>query len=213
VLLVLPFYAVACASAVALCLAADHRAVRAVGAGVFAALLLNSVSELATFRKAYFKPEAIRDLRAQLDRVSVPGQRILINHVFDGFYRYYFDRETIPLILTPPRSAESILAALADPVSHPRSGTPNGTVFVQHKHLTDEMFDKGYYYILARYGLWSMWGNPPKYRPVIDALIAERDSTLVSKVGLVGERLYETDDYVLWRLKPTTSISQISQRP
>ena len=74
------------------------------------------------------------------------------------------------------------------------------------------MFDKGYYYILARYGLWSMWGNPPKYRPVIDALITERDSTLVSKVGLVGERLYETDDYVVWRLKPTTTAA-LSQRP
>jgi ADP-heptose:LPS heptosyltransferase len=213
VLLVLPFYAVACASAVALLLAASHRAARAVGAAVFAALLLNSVSELATFKKAYFRPDTIRDLHARLDRVSVPGQRILINHVFDGFYRYYFDRETIPLILTPPRSAQTILAALADPVSHPRSGTTTGTVFVQHKHLTDEMFDNGYYYILARYGLWSMWGNPPKYRPVIDALITERDSTLVSKVGLVGERLYETDDYVLWRLKPTSSVTQVSQRP
>jgi hypothetical protein len=83
---------------------------------------------------------------------------------------------------------------------HLRAAPPTGTIFVQHKHLTDEMFDKGYYYIFARYRLWPLWGNPPKYRAVIDSLIADRDSVLMSKVARVGHKIAETDAYAVWRI-------------
>ena len=41
------------------------------------------------------------------------------------------------------------------------SAPPQRTVFVQHKRLADELFDKGYYYLFARYRLWELWANPP----------------------------------------------------
>ena len=71
-------------------------------------------------------------------------------------------------------------------------------MFVQHKHLLDEMYDKGYYYILGRYHLWDMWGNPRKNRAFIDRFEGERDSTLMANVAKIGIKLYDTDFYSLW---------------
>jgi len=73
---------------------------------------------------------------------------------------------------------------------------------VQHKHLADEMFDKGYYYVIARYRLWQLWANPGEYRPLIDSLVNERDAQLASAVAARGRKLYETPYYTLWHLDP-----------
>ncbi|MDB4876290.1 MAG: hypothetical protein JWM41_2736 [Gemmatimonadetes bacterium] len=201
-LLVLPFYAVASAAMIVLLLQTDQRIVRVAGGVLLAGLLANSLDEDASFKKAFFRREDIRTLKAQLDSVSRPGQRLLINNVSDPLYRYYFDRQTVQLILNPPGVVEIAIASHSNPLTHPRSGTPEGAIFVQHKNLKDEMFDKGYYYILGRYRLWKLWGNPPKYRDVIDTLMIERDSVLMSKVARVGHKLYETNRYVVWRVKP-----------
>jgi hypothetical protein len=202
-LLVLPFYAVASAAVISLFMQSAERSVRLIGVALVVALLANSLDEDLRFKKAFFERETIRTLKAQLDTVSVPGQMLMINHVFDAPYRYYFNRQTVAMILDPPGVVELALSSFANPATHPKSGKADGAIFVQHKHLTDQLFDKGYYYILGRYHLWSMWGNPPKYRAAIDALIAERDSVLMSKVARMGTKLYETDAYVVWRVRPS----------
>jgi ADP-heptose:LPS heptosyltransferase len=201
-LLVVPFYAVACAAAAAALLESGRVPIKAMGAVLVAALLANSLTENASFKKAFLEPEMIRTLRAQLDSVSVPGQQIMVDHVFDAQYRYYFQRHTVALILNPPGRVELVLASRSDPTTHPRSADARGGIFVQHKHVIDQLYDKGYYYILGRYGLWRMWANPERYRAEIDALVAQRDSTLVAKVASMGSKLYETDDYVVWRIRP-----------
>jgi len=205
-LLVLPFYAVACAAFVAVLLATG-RSGRLVGAVLFGALLLNSVYEDARFKKAFFEPSTIRTMSAQLDSVAGPGQQILINHVFDAAYRYYFNRNTVAVVLFPPRVANIALASFADGRQHPRSGGPDGAIFVQHKHIQDELYDKGYYYIFGRSGLWDLGGNPEKHRDVVDVLITERDSTIMSYVSRMGRKLYDAPDYAIWRILPAAPDS------
>ena len=84
----------------------------------------------------------------------------------------------------------------------PRVAPASGAIFVQDKHLTDELYDKGYYYILGRQGLWGPWGNPERYRSGIDGFISHRDSELVGQVAQIGEKIAETDFYTMWRIKP-----------
>ena len=201
-LLVVPFYAVGFAVIIALMLDAPTRLGRLAGVALGAALIVNSLSETLAFKRAFFNPADIPTLRAQLDSLAPPGQEVLVDHVFDHFYRYYFDRNVVPMIVHPAYRMDDALSYFSDP-SHPRFASATGAVFVQHKHLTDQMFDKGYYYILARYRLWRAWGNPPAYRSFVDSLIADRDSQLVLRVARRGVKVAETDSYVLWLLKPT----------
>jgi hypothetical protein len=208
-LLVVPFYAVACAALIAVLLELGGR-VQLVGGALFAGLVLNSVDETVTFKKAFFGEETIRRMSAQLDSVSTPGQQVLINHVFDAAYRYYFNRNTVAIVLFPPGVSDIALASFADGKQHPRTGGPDGAIFVQHKHITDELYDKGYYYIFGRYRLWTLWGNPEKYRDVVDQLIAERDSTIMANVSRMGTKLYDTQDYAIWRIPPAAASSDDS---
>jgi hypothetical protein len=209
-LLVLPFYATASAALIVLLMQDSRRLVVMMGAAVAVALAANSLLETAGFQKAYFERNTIATLAARLDTVSARGQQILINHTFDAPYRYYFHRNTHSMILMPPGVADVALLSLADPRTHPLSGTPAGAIFVEHKHLTDEMYDKSYYYILGRYGFWNMWANPERYRTPIDTLIAERDSVLMQKVAKVGKKLYETEDYSIWRIAPPDSSAALA---
>jgi hypothetical protein len=204
--LVLPFYAIASAALAGLLLAHGQRSARLVGLLLFSTLALNSLYENANFDKAFFDRDAIRTLGAQLDSVSHPGQQILVDHVFDASYRYYLHRNTVALILNPPIHFAGAIRYYSDP-RRPRVAPPSGAIFVQHKHLTDELFDKGYYYILGRAGLWGPWGNPERYRPELDAFIAHRDSELVAEVARHGDKLYDTDFYAIWRLRPPTADS------
>jgi hypothetical protein len=200
-LLVIPFYAVAFAALIVL-LFEWGRGARMIAMTLFAAALFNSMLDNVRFKKAFFRRDTIRTLGAQLDSVSARGQLILANHTFDGAYRYLFYRNTNAFILIPPGVSNIALEAYADPKQRPKSGTPNGAIFVEHKHVVDELYDTGFYYILARYRLWKLWANPPAYHRAINEIIAQRDSVLMSKVAAVGTKLYETDDYVIWRVKP-----------
>ena len=124
-LLLIPFYAIACGALIVALVGAPSRALRMVGAALFVALMANSLDEDVTFKKAFFDPQAIASLKAELDSVSVPGQHILVNHVFDGAYRYYFNRFTIALIATPPSRMTSALSYYTDPGRSP-SATAQG---------------------------------------------------------------------------------------
>lgn len=201
-LLLLPFYAVGIAIPIVLLLGADRRAYRMLGAAVLFGLFANSASEDILFPKAFLPVSTIRELRAQLDSVSAPGQQILVDHVFDAAYRYYFDRNSNAVILMPPKFVQASLSALADPKRHPRSGTPVGAIFVHDKHLTTDLYDKGYYYLLGRYGFWELWADPSRYRSAIDSIVQLRDSVLMAAVVEDGTRLYDTKDYSIWRVNP-----------
>ena len=133
--------------------------------------------------------------------------------MFDAAYRYYFNRNTVAVVLFPPRVSNIALASFADGQQHPRSGGPDGAIFVQHKHIRDELYDKGYYYILGRAGLWEWWGNPEKHREVVDQMIAERDSTIMSYVSQMGRKLYDAPDYAIWRVLPVPTDSMGNRAP
>jgi hypothetical protein len=210
-LLVLPFYAVATAALVVILLA--NGCTRLIGGFMFAALLLNSAYETLRFKKAYFELNTIRTMSAQLDSVAGPGQQILINHVFDAPYRYYFNRNTIAAALFPPRVADVGLESYADIRRHPRSAGPQGAIFVQHKQVKDELYDKGYYYIFGRLRLWDLWANPEKHRGLVDEMIVERDSTLMAHVKRLGVKLYDAPTYAIWRIPPPTAAGDASQTP
>ncbi|HXT15470.1 MAG TPA: hypothetical protein VN706_07550 [Gemmatimonadaceae bacterium] len=200
-LLALPFYAVACAAVIVIVLRLEHRWSRWIASALLAALFANSLIEDLTFKKAYFDDHEIATLKAQLDSVSEPGQYILTNHLFDFFYSYYFSHPTVDLILNAPPRMKPALEYYSDP-SRPRVAPPSGAIFVQHKHLADELFDKSFYYLLAHNGYWQAWADPEKYRGAIDAFITTQDSLLAATVADVGgQKLYEDSAYVLWRIK------------
>ena len=200
-LLIVPFYAVACAVFVTTLTQSTTRWAKPLGATIVAALALNSIQENLAFDKAFFDRREIASLKATLDKVSKPGQQILVDHVFDAAYRYYFDRNTVALILNPPEHYPGALVYYTDP-SRPRVAPPTGAIFVHHKQLPDQLFDKGYYYILGRQGFWAPWGNPLRYREEIDGFITRRDSQLVAQVARIGEKVEETDFYSVWRIPP-----------
>ena len=201
-LLVLPFYAIASAAVVMLLVNAPQRLLRPVGFALVVALMANSIAETARFKKALLPRAEIASLKKELDAVTVPGQHILVDHVFDAAYRYYFNHNTVALILNPPWHYAGALRYYSDP-KRPVVAPPSGAVFVQHKHLADELYDKGSYYILGREGLWGPWGNPERYHDDLDRFITRRDSELVAAVAAMGGRkIQETDGYVVWRIPP-----------
>jgi hypothetical protein len=200
-LLVLPFYAVACAALVVALLSANRRLLKYAGAALCAALLVNSAIDTLTFRKAFFSRAAIAQLKSQLDTLSAPGQYILVNHMWDSAYGYYFDRNTVSMLLQEPSRFNEALSYYTD-ARRTHVAPPSGAIFVQHKHLADELYDKGFYYILAQHALWAPWANPDHYHAEIDAFVAARDSALVADVARIGEKIDETDFYTIWRIKP-----------
>lgn len=211
-LLLVPCYAIACGALVGTLTEARARSCVWIGIALGAALVLNSLDEDLQFKKAFFDPAAIQSLKTELDSVTVPGQHVLVNHVFDGAYRYYFNRFTIALIATPPSRMSTALDYYTDP-SRSSAATNRGAVFVEHKHVADEMFDKGYYYVIARYGLWQLWAHPAAYEPLIDSLVNDRSMQLERTVALRGRKLYDTPYYTLWQLPPSSPALPAADRP
>jgi hypothetical protein len=200
-LLVMPFYVVACAALAGRLLDTDHRWAKPLAVVFVAALFMNSMAENVSFKKAFIERADVREMRARLDSVSAPGQYVMTNHVIDFFYAYYFDRPTIDLILTSPNRMSAAVAYYANP-KRPRVAPSGGAIFVQHKHLADQLFDKGFYFLLVRDGLWDAWANPERHHAAIDAFVAQRDSEVVAAVAPMGVKVYETDSYVIWRILP-----------
>lgn len=200
----LPFYAISSGALIAL--AMEHRSRAPIGVALLAALIWNSLGEDLTFKKAFFDPKAIASLRTDLDSLSVPGQHILVNHVFDGAYRYYFNRFTIAIIATRPSRMANAVDYYSDP-RYAASATDQGAIFVQHKHLADEMYDKGFYYLIAPWKLWPLWANPPRYHVLIDSLVTARDAQLEAAVAARGRKVHETDFYTIWRLPPSPAVA------
>jgi hypothetical protein len=197
-LMLVPFYAVGFAAVIVLLVESDERAVKAVGIAVLLAVSGSALDEDFRFKRAFFDRDAIRTLQTQLDTLAPPGQPVLVNHGFGAPYRYYFNRKIVAMLVDEPFRVERHLDLLSDPRAP--FASPQGILFVQHKHLTEELFDKGYYDILAHYHLWDAWANPPQYRHFLDSLVTDRDAQLVAHVARRGQKLYESDFYALWRI-------------
>jgi hypothetical protein len=201
-LMIVPFYAIGFAAVIAALVASAARPQRIVGYALLVALLANAAFETLSFRKAFFDRESIRQLRTRVDALAPPGQWLMVNHVFESFYRYYFDRNAVALIVHRPNRIAYTMGYFSDPAD-PRFAGATGSVFVQHKRVADAMFDKGYYYLLAADRRWNEWGDPSRHRAFLDRYVAERDSTMGSVARTVGHKIEETDSYVLWSLPPS----------
>jgi hypothetical protein len=197
-----PYYAVATGVLAALLLESGSGMVASLGAVLVLAPAWSSVDENLSFKKAFFDQRAIASLKSELDSVSMPGQNILVNHVFDGAYRYYFNRFTTAMIAVPPSRMSTAIAHYSDSSQGP-TATERGAIFVQHKHVADELFDKGYYFVVAPYRLWPLWANPRRYETLVDSLVADRDARLERVIAARGRKLAETEFYTLWQLPPT----------
>jgi hypothetical protein len=205
--LLIPFYAVGAAAIVSLLWwHVHHAAARPVAVLLTVLLLASSADEDLAFPPAFFPDDIARRMAAQIDSVSAPDQTLIINHIFDSAYRFYFRRKVLNVVLMPPAAVDGAFRNLANPRLHPETATDQGAVFVQHKHVVDELYDKGYYYIFANQRLWDAWGNPRAYRRFIDSLMTDRDSTLMARVGKLGHRLYDDEFYSIWRIDPPAAI-------
>lgn len=200
--LVIPFYAVGSAVAALLLIDSTSRLTRFAGAVMLGWMIANSVDENLGFPIAYFDPAAIASLGPQLDSTSPRDIEVLVNHVFDAPYRYYFERRTMTTVLMPRGAADQILRHLADSTKDPNRSSGRGAVLVQHLKVADELYDKGLYHMLAKVHAWTLWGNPRQYRDEIRRFVVSNDSVLVAAAARTGRKLYETDYYVLWRIDP-----------
>jgi hypothetical protein len=200
--LVIPFYAVAGAVSAILLIESASRTSRLAGAVMIGWMIANSVEENLSFPIAYFEPAAIATLGPQLDSVSPRDIEVLVNHVFDAPYRYYFERRTMTTVLMPRGAGEQILSHIADSTKDPNRSTGRGAILVQHKHVADELYDKGLYHVLAKVRAWTLWGNPREYRDEIRRFVMSNDSLLAAAAARTGRKLYETDFYSVWRIDP-----------
>jgi Dolichyl-phosphate-mannose-protein mannosyltransferase len=203
-LLLMPFYAVSSALLILAASSVPQRWGVLVAGVLFGALAINSLAENVAFKKTTFSWESIRLLRAELDTAAEPGQYLLTNNVSDFLYSYYFNHPTVDLVLDPPTSFDTAIAYYSDPRRN-RVAPVRGALFIQHKHLPDELFDKGFYVILARAGLWKEWANPERYHSALDAFVNERDSLLVAAAARRGHKVLDTDDFAVWRLLPSAA--------
>ena len=209
-LLIVPFYAIASAALVVMLVNAPQRFSRPVGFALALALGANSIAETARFKKAFLPRNEIASLKHELDSVSEPRQMLLVDHLFDAAYRYYFNHNTVPLILNPPWHYEGAMRYYTD-AQRRQFAPPTGAIFIQHRHLADQLYDKSYYYILGREGLWGPWGNPERYHDELDEFIAKRDSELVAAVVAAGgQKIQETSAYTVWRIMPHAPIDPVT---
>lgn len=201
-LMIVPFYAVGFATVITALVESRQRSAQAIGAAILLALSYSTLDEHVRFKKAFFDRPAIQMLQSQL-ATAPRGQRVYVNHVFDAVYRYYFDRNVFTLIPHESYRVDAVMDYYSDPLRSPYPH-PEGMLFVRHKHLADEVFDKGYYAIniLGHYRLWDAWANPPAYRRFLDSLLTDRDSLLMMHVARRSTKVYESDFYSLWRLNP-----------
>ena len=57
---------------------------------------------------------------------------------------------------------------------------------------------------LAPYKLWAAWAEPESYRRQIDSIIEVRNLTLERIAQAVGQKVFESDEFSLWRIPPAT---------
>jgi hypothetical protein len=198
-LMLVPFYAIGFALIITLLLDSRGRVIQALGIVLMAFLIIESVRATAFFKKVFADRGSLLAVKARLDSLAPPGQWVLSNTLAESRYRYYFDRNMVPLIIHQPQAAPYLLDHFSDPANSPYAGA-QGSVFVQEKHLTDMMFDKGYYWPVARFGWWNYAANPDEYRGMLDLFIHQRDSSLAVTAATIGTRVYEDDHYIVWKL-------------
>jgi hypothetical protein len=202
-LLLVPFWAIGTGIMLEWCFRSSNRVARYGGIVAGLAMVVSLVSESVAFPRAFFEDTEIASLQRQIPRFVPPGQRILTNLIVDAPYRYYVDRDVVPVMVHEAYRMPMVLDHFADP-SHPEFSGPDGAVLVLHRDVQDALFDKGYYYILAPYRLWNAWGEPQRYRQQIDSIVIVRDKTLLHIAQAVGEKLYESPDFSMWRIPPSS---------
>ena len=199
---IIPFYAVGCATVAVLLVDAPRRWMKVAGVAFVAVLLANAIDEDLTFPIAFFPEAEIRSLGQELDKVSPPQTEVLINNVFDATYRDYFNRRTMTTTLIPPKEAEATFRWLGDYRKETNRATPEGAIFVRHKHVADQLYDKGYYYIASRYRYWKQYARPREYRATLDSLVDLTDSIIAAGADRAGVKLYDNEYYTIWRILP-----------
>lgn len=197
-LMLIPFYAVGFASVITAAAESRRWTGTALASALLVALTWNAVDDVARFRRAFFPEHEIATLRAQLDAVMPPGRRVMANHMWADAYRHYFNRNIVPLIMHPATDIPGNIEHFSDP------RTPEfSTVIVQHKRMLDEMYDKGYYWVLARYRFWNMLGDPRPYRRDIDGILRGRDLAITREAARRGRKIYEDSAFVIWEIPPS----------
>jgi hypothetical protein len=202
-LLLVPFWAIGTAILVDWCVGSANRVIRLGGAAAAMVMAVGAIGETVEFPRAFLSDSAIASLEQQIPRYVPPGQRILTNLIVDAPYRYYVSRDVVPVMVHEAYRLPMVLDHFTDP-SHPEFAGPDGAVLVLHRNARDALFDKGYYYILAPYKLWSAWGEPQRYRRQIDSIVDARDAMLLRIAQAVGQKLYDSDQFSLWRIPPAS---------
>jgi len=204
-LMLVPFYAIGFAVIITMLSERPQGWARAAGMVLLTFLMAESITTTLRFKKVFVRRESFRRVNAVIDSLAPRGQWVLSNTLAESRYRYYLDRNMVPLIIHQPRTAHYLLDHFSDPNNAPYAGV-RGSVFVQEKPVTEMLFDKGYYWPIARFGWWNYAANPDRYRDMLDLLIHQRDSSLAVTAATMGTKAYEDDHYIVWRLPPSRPV-------
>jgi hypothetical protein len=166
-----------------------RRRITRVAAIACLALILAHVGlEMTVLKKAFISYQTIASLRKELDAATPAGRMVLTNHDFGGLYRYYFDRKIDGVILQTPDVFIRVLVR----------NTDGPVIFVEHKNIEAQLFDKTHYIIFARFAKWEWFGDPVKYRNIIAQAINLQNEQLMEAVAKVGRRISDHEEYALW---------------
>ena len=174
-LLVLPLNAVGCAVLAFMMIGARRAVWRPVGFVLVAALAANSIAENMRFKKAFLPRSEIASLKKALDAVTVPGQRILVDHVFDAAYRYYFNHNTVALILESALALRRRAPVLRGPEAAGGRPAQRRGVRAAQAPCRSALRQGLLLRPRPRRALGPV-GNPERYHDEIDGFIAMRDS-------------------------------------
>lgn len=197
-LMIVPFYAIGFGALITLATGTHRWPGRAFGLSLLAALTWNALDDVGRFKRAFFAPQDIQAIRDRLDAEIPRGERVMTNHMFADAYRYFLDRNIVPLIMHPAPDIPGNITHFSNPATNEFA-----RVVVQHHQMPDEMFDKGYYWVLARYRFWSFLGDPRGHRREIDGILASRDQVITRESARRGTKLYENASVTVWRLPPS----------
>lgn len=199
----LPFYAVAVASAVGALWKRARTWSRALAASTLLFAIAWQSLQFATFEKRFL---ARADSARVCEYLTANDRRniVLTNAPLDAPIRAYFDRDALVV-----GGADDIVAHFVNELLDTQGDEP--LHFIEFKDFEKIAFDKALYGLFAGERQWDWVANPGAHRAEWEPLLRERSANIVSAISRVGVAVVDTPTLRLWSLTRKTMLAHRAQ--